>query len=682
VYVHDRQTGNLDSVNRGGVSSISADGRYVAYLSMDNPNFQFRLFVRDRTTDTDTPITVSTSGGEPDGNSLLTSSSISGNGRYVAFSSSATNLIQNDTNGVEDVFVYDLQTDEVNRISLALNGGQANGTSYGGSISTNGRYVAFISAASNLVSGDTNGVTDVFVRDLQTSMTTRVSINNSGVQANQASDYVSLSGNGNFVAFRSSATNLVPSDTNGAKDSFVYDRSLGQIRRVSVSSTDTQANGDTPGDGRGQIAISADGKYVAFSSEATNLVSNDTNGTRDVFVHETTCSCINVSVGEQWNDDYYVPVHGSARQSQSSINGGPVQVEGANVPSIMAAERVIYKVQGVQTSFTEMMGLPEGQLDNVYWLPWYNNVHLDTQLRIANATDNPATVTVTIGGVEMPPLNLDAGESTRVSYDGVNDGPVQIESDQKIVAAERVIYTVQGVQTSFSEMMALPESQLDTTYWLPWYNNKDLDTQLRIANVTDQPATVQVTIGGVVMAPLNLAAGESTRVSYPDTNNGPVQIKSNVDIVAAERVIYKVNRVQTSFSEMMALPESQLDTTYYLPWYNNKDLDTQLRIGNVSGSTATVHVLIGGNEVTPAEGITLSDGESTRLSYPSVNDGPVQIISDQNIVVAERVIYKVNNVQTSFSEMMALPASQLDTTYWFPWYNNLGLDTQLRFGVP
>ncbi|HET6823702.1 MAG TPA: hypothetical protein VFH34_13730, partial [Anaerolineales bacterium] len=153
------------------------------------------------------------------------------------------------------------------------------------------------------------------------------------------------------------------------------------------------------------------------------------------------------------------------------------------------------------------------------------------------------------------------------------------------------------------------------------------------------------------------------------------------NIVAAERVIYKVNNIQTSFSEMMALPESQLDTTYWLPWYNNKDLDTQLRFANTTNSTATVHIYIGGVEM-PDSPFALAAGESTRVSFANINDGPVQIESNQDIVVAERVIYKVNNIQTSFTEMMALPASQLDTTYWFPWYNNVGSDTQLRFGVP
>ena len=372
------------------------------------------------------------------------------------------------------------------------------------------------------------------------------------------------------------------------------------------------------------------------------------------------------------------------RQSFAGISDGPVQIEG-NV-DILASERVIYKVQGEYTSFSELMGLPNAQLDKIYWLPWYNNTGLDTQLRFANVTDFTATVHIFIGENEMTPpegISLPGGESTRVSYP-VNDGPVQIVSDQNIVAAERVIYKVNNVQTSFSEMMALPASQVDDVYWLPWYNNLGLDTQLRIANVTATTASVQVLIAGEEMegSPFTLEGGQSRRLSFEGVNGGPVQIISDQNIVAAERVIYKVQGNYTSFSETMALPEKQLDKSYWLPWYNNLGLlDTQLRIGNVSGSTATVHVFIAGNEVTPVEGIVLGVGASTRLSY-LVNDGPVQIVSDQNIVAAARVIYKVNNIQTSFSEMMALPNSQLDSTYWFPWYNNLGLDTQLRFGMP
>jgi predicted outer membrane repeat protein len=394
---------------------------------------------------------------------------------------------------------------------------------------------------------------------------------------------------------------------------------------------------------------------------------------------------INVSVGGIEMGSYLLVPHQSVRESYIGVNNGPVEVSTTSSP-LIASERVIYTMNGVPTSFSEMMALPDNQLDTTYWLPWYNNVDLDTQLRFGNVSATTATVHVTIGGVPMAgsPFILQPGESTRVSFAGINNGPVKIESNVDIVAAERVIYTVNNIPTSFSEMMALPESQLNTTYWLPWYNNVDLDTQLRFGNVSLSPATVQVTIGGVPMtgSPFLLQPGESKRVSFAGINDGPVKIESNVDIVAAERVIYTVNNIPTSFSEMMALPEGELNTTYWLPWHNNVDLDTQLRFANLSSNQqATVHVYIGETELQGSP-FLLQPGESTRQSFAGINNGPMKIVSNVDIVVAERVIYKVNNIPTSFSEMMALPSSQLNTTYWLPWYNNVDLDTQLRFGLP
>jgi hypothetical protein len=376
--------------------------------------------------------------------------------------------------------------------------------------------------------------------------------------------------------------------------------------------------------------------------------------------------------------------HSGTRRSLPGVNNGPVKIMSMGGSPLMAAERVIYKVNGVNTSFSEILAMPASQLDVNYWMPWYNNVDLDTQLRIANVSASPATVTVTIGGVAMPSFSLAAGASVRKSYAGVNNGPVRITSSQNIVAAERVIYKVNGVNTSFTEMMGLPAAKLDTTYWLPWYNNVDLDTQLRIANITGAPATVRVYIGGAEMqgSPIGLGAGVSTRLSFPGINNGPVRIVSDQLIVAAERVIYRVNGVNTSFAEMMALPNSQLDLIHWLPWHNNSgDLDTQLRIANVGASTATVHIYIGGTEMTGSP-FSLPSMVSTRKSFPGVNNGPVRILSDQPIVAAERLIYKANNTATSFTEMMALPNSQLDLIHWLPWYNNVDLDSQLRFGFP
>jgi hypothetical protein len=378
--------------------------------------------------------------------------------------------------------------------------------------------------------------------------------------------------------------------------------------------------------------------------------------------------------------------HGQAMQtSYDGVNGGPVKLMSTTADAIVGSEAVLYSLNGTGLSFSELMGLPNSQLNTTYWLPWYNNVSLDTQLRFANVSGSTATVHVLIGGQEMTgsPFTLTAGASTRKSFAGIDKGPVKIVSNQDIVAAERVIYRVNGTPTSFSEMMGLPNSQLDTTYWLPWYNNVSLDTQLRIANVSGSTATVHVLIGGQEMtgSPFTLTAGASTRKSFAGIDKGPVKIVSNQDIVAAERVIYKVNGVNTSFSEMMGLPNSQLNTTYWLPWYNNVNLDTQLRFANVSTSTATVRVYIGGQEMTGSP-FTLTAGASTRKSFAGIDKGPVKIVSNQDIVAAERVIYKVNGVNTSFSEMMGLPNSQLNTIHWLPWYNNVDLYSELRFGAP
>jgi hypothetical protein len=224
---------------------------------------------------------------------------------------------------------------------------------------------------------------------------------------------------------------------------------------------------------------------------------------------------------------------------------------------------------------------------------------------------------------------------------------------------------------------------LNTTYWLPWYNSKELDTQLRLANVSGSKATVHVLIGEeeVPGSPFSIPKGQSIRRTFPNVDSGPVKILSNNKIIASQRVIYKVNGVGTSFSEMMALPNSQTDAVYWLPWYNSKELDTQLRLANVSGSKATVRVFIGGVEV-PGSPFTLAQGQSIRKSFPGLDKGPVKIFSTNKIVASQRVVYKVKGMGTSFSEMMALPNKQLNTSYWLPWYNNMELDTQLRLAVP
>ena len=291
--------------------SVSADGRYVVFHSLDNTlvqgdtNLTYDIFVHDRVTGQTTRVSVASDGTQGDGGGSL-EPSISADGRYVAFWSGASNLVPGDTNGKMDVFVHDRQTGQTTRISVASDGTQGNGDSYTPSISADGRYVAFESEASNLVPGDTNGRMDVFVHDRQTGQTNRISVTSDGGQGNDRAGLPSISADGRYVVFQSDASNLVPGDTNGRTDVFVHDQKSGQTTRISVASDGTQGNG-----GSYRPSISADGRYVTFHSEASNLVSGDTNERIDVFIHDRqTGQTIRVSIasdGTQGNGDSYTP---------------------------------------------------------------------------------------------------------------------------------------------------------------------------------------------------------------------------------------------------------------------------------------------------------------------------------------------------------------------------------------
>jgi Tol biopolymer transport system component len=224
-------------------------------------------------------VSVTTSGLAAGGVSVnVLNVSVSGDGRYVAFSSDAPNLVAGDTNASADVFVRDRQTGVTERVSVKTNGTQANGPSRGPAISPDGRFVAFESDATDLVPGDTNGQTDIFVRDRQTGVTSRVSVNANEVQADSFSSTASISADGRYVAFLSVASNLVPDDTNNSYDVFVRDRQAGTTERVSVTSSGVQGNyADFP-------VISGDGRYVAFATPASFAPHG--TGSSDIYLHD------------------------------------------------------------------------------------------------------------------------------------------------------------------------------------------------------------------------------------------------------------------------------------------------------------------------------------------------------------------------------------------------------------
>ncbi|MGJ6968623.1 S8 family serine peptidase [Streptosporangium sp. G11] len=206
---------------------------------------------------------------------------MSADGKVVTFASPASGFVADDTNNDLDVFVTDLRTRAVERVSVASDGTQSDGFSLSPTLSADGRLVGFGSGATNLVPGDTNGQTDAFAHDRQTGRTELVSVASGGTRSDGLSSSPSFSADGRFAVFNSDATNLVPGDVNGRTDVFVRDRTAGKTEPVSVG-TD-----GLPGDGNSrEQSISADGRFVAFESGATNLVAGDANGHADVFVRD------------------------------------------------------------------------------------------------------------------------------------------------------------------------------------------------------------------------------------------------------------------------------------------------------------------------------------------------------------------------------------------------------------
>jgi Tol biopolymer transport system component len=240
------------------------------------------VFVRDRQTGRTSRVSVSSAGAQANPYDHIEDDarpSISADGRYVAFVSGAANLTPGDTNGTDDVFVRDRQTGRTTRASVSSAGAQTRAWSDWPSISGDGRYVAFVSAAADLVPGDVNRTDDIFVRDLHAGSTTRVSVSSAEVQSRGASSNPDISSDGRYVVFQSAGTNLVPADTNSRDDVFLRDRQAGTTSRSSVTTTNGQVNGASS-----YPLIAPSGRYVVFSSLGTNLGPWDTNDTWDVFV--------------------------------------------------------------------------------------------------------------------------------------------------------------------------------------------------------------------------------------------------------------------------------------------------------------------------------------------------------------------------------------------------------------
>jgi hypothetical protein len=424
--------------------------------------------------------------------------------------------------------------------------------------------------------------------------------------------------------------------------------------------------------------------YSISYVNGTLTVTAPTSGKVDVYIAEVLEGSYLISRGESLRESY-------------AVNNGPVQITSTNGLPLIAAMRVIWQEPGQRTSYSELMGLPAEQLSTEYWFPWYNNLAkaaMNQQFRFGNADSTSTTIEVYVGDTLLESYpNIAPGVSLQASYE-INNGPIRIVSTdgKKIIAAMRVIWQEPGKRTSYSELMGLPAEQLSDEYWFPWYNNlatTAMTQQFRFGNADSTSTTIEVYVGETLLESYpNIAPGVSLQASYA-INNGPIRIVSadGKKIIAAMRVIWQEPGQRTSYSELMGLPAEQLSTEYWFPWYNNlakAAMNQQFRFGNADSTSTTIEVYVGDTLLESYPNI--APGVSLQASY-EINNGPIRIVSTdgKKIIAAMRVIWQETGERTSYSELMGLPAGQLSTEYWFPWYNNLAkaaMNQQFRFGVP
>jgi hypothetical protein len=405
-----------------------------------------------------------------------------------------------------------------------------------------------------------------------------------------------------------------------------------------------------------------------------------------------------------------VPKNGGERPLLAGVNNGPVLVNGTgknDVPFITSAR---VSVPGL--FFSELMGLPKASLSTKYAFPFYDNEFFNTQLLLANPSTSAATVRVKIAGIEMTsgctsapskpyPYQMAPGTTLRVRCAAVNKGSLVVTSSgAKIIASLRVLPKTGGA--TVSEVIGVPESHLAAQYAFPWYDNKTLNTQLRVANVGTQPTNVRLFIAGTEMNnctsspprpyPYNLPPGAHVRVNCAGVDNGPLKVIGSAGrpIVAAVRIIPK-DISTTHFSEVMGLPAGQFTPRHAFPWYDSKQRDTQLRVGNIGTATTQVRLYMGGVEMTGCTSIppkpypyNIPANTSLRVSCAGLNRGPVKVIGSAGIpIVASLRILPRNAPQgTVFAELIGLPTNKLATDYVLPWYDSINFSSQLRVAVP
>ena len=486
IFVYDRLQRTTERVSlawdgsegddRSLWASVTADGRYVAFYSYasnlieDDTNDSADAFVFDRQTDTTERVSVASDGSQAnDGSFWLT---ISADGRYVTFDSLASNLVDEDINGTYDIFVFDRESDTIERVSVAWDGSGANFPSYGPSISADGQYVTFHSYASNLVPDDTNMWQEVFVYDRQSDAIERVSLAGDGSQGNNHSLWASISADGRYVAFESRATNLVPADANARTDVFVHDRQLDTIEAVSLSSYGPQGNDDSD-----RSTISGDGRYVAFSSRASNLVPDDTNDEYDVFFYDRSTDGIErVSIaadGSEGNAE-----SGYAQPPSISADGRYVAF-GSNATNLVPGDNNFFTdvfVHDRQEDTVERISLSQGGAEG-NWYSSFPSISADGRYVAFQSVASNLVPEDDNGAYDIFVFDLETDTLNRVSLDS-NGSEGNNQSSYPSISADGRYVVFQSLASN------LVEDDTNNTYDVFVFDRKT-DTVQRVSLAYD-----------------------------------------------------------------------------------------------------------------------------------------------------------------------------------------------------
>jgi len=391
---------------------------------------------------------------------------------------------------------------------------------------------------------------------------------------------------------------------------------------------------------------------------------------------------VSVSIGPDPMGSYTVPSIPSRSVNYSNTIGGPVKVKSTSGGNIFTSQRAIYG-----NSFNELMGYPADQLTTEYWFPWYDQVYMQTWILVGNpSTTQTAYVDIYIGA-EKHSYSILPGDRIIPQFPNKLDGPVRVVSTTgtgtptplSIFTSERSLYG-----TSFNEVVGYPANKFTTEYWFPWYDNIYMQTWILVGNPsTTQTAYVDIYIGAEKQSYTIPANGRITPEFF-NQMDGPVRVVSTtgtgtptpLPIFTSERSLYG-----TSFNEVMGYPADQFTTDYWFTWYDNASMQTWILVGNPSASqTAYVEISIAG--VTTSHQIPPNGRITPQFN---ASNGPVHIVSTTgtgtpspiNIFTSERSLYG-----PSFNEVMGYPGNQLTTEYWFTWYDDVYMNTDLLIGKP